>query len=185
MKKIILTLLIFSFAIAVALVLSWPAFGRFRELTASIEQKQQDLKDFENYIAHLQNISKQIQDNSAGLTKVEAALTGEDYIPNLFDFIQKSASGAGTRIDEIKLGNVAVTKESKNIIQREASLSMRGTYTSLRNFLTTLEKSARIIEFTKISLSTVSATTMGQVQGSSKETLPSLSFDMKVYSYQP
>jgi len=183
MKKIILILLIFSSAIAAAMMFSWPEYGRFKELSVMKDQKQQELKDLEDYISHLQSISQQIKNEAPSLAKIDQALLGDNYIPNLFDFFQKSAFGTGVRLDGIKMGKTSAIKESKNIISREAILQITGPYSNLKNFANILEKNARIIDLTKMSLSTISNESASLIK-TTKDVSPSLNLDIKVYSYQ-
>ena len=183
MKKLIITLIIIICAVASVLVLSWPTFGQYKNLSIEKQQKEKELKDLENYISYLQSISAQLKDFSPQLAKIDQALITDDYSPNLFNFVQKSALNSGVRLESIGMGKTATIKESKNILSRETNVRVSGEYPSLKNFIITLEKNARIIELTDISLSANNSGSVA-IQQKAKVGVPAMDLNIKVYSYQ-
>lgn len=183
MKKPILILLIFTCAIGIAMVFSWPEFQAFQSLSAETQQKQQELVDLGEYISHLQSISEQINQNSVELEKIDQALMTDDYMPNFFSFIQQTAQNNGIKLTSLEMGKVSTIKESKNVMAREVNVKISGPYGSLKNFLIALEKNARIIDLSNMALTTNYGQSAGGVK-IVKDVVPTLELNLKIYSYQ-
>ena len=150
MKKPIIIIIIFILLAAVSIGLLWPSLEKLKTVSSKIKETTKDLKDLEEYLSHLQNISSQIQQFSPQLSKIDQALMDDSYLPNIFDFIQKTAAGSGVNLEQIKTGKTATLKDRKNIEEREITLTVSCSYSNLKNFLIAMENNARIIEINNI-----------------------------------
>ena len=153
MKKPIIIIIIFILLAAVSIGLLWPSFEKLKTVSSKIKETTKDLQDLEEYLSHLKNISSQIQQFSPQLSKIDQALMDDSYLPNIFDFIQKTAAGSGVNLEQIKTGKTATLKDRKNIEEREITLTVSGSYSNFKNFLIAMENNARIIEINNITFS--------------------------------
>lgn len=153
MRKLIFIIIIFLIVITISIGLILPSFQKSRDLSAKVQQKEKELKDFEDYLSHLQKISLQLKDFAPQLSKIDQALSGDSYLPNIFEFCQKEAARGGLNLDQITIGQAASSEEKEHFKERTINLKISGSYPNFKNFLISLEKSARIIEVGNISFS--------------------------------
>ena len=172
MKKPIFTIIIFLIVITISIGLILPSFQKSRDLSVAGQQKEKELKDFEDYLSHLQKISLQLKEFAPQLSKIDQALSQDFYLPNLLEFCQKESARSGLNLDQITISQSSPPKEEERFKERATNLKISGPYPNFKNFLISLEKSARIIEVGNISFSTKSL----------KET-PIFDLIIKVYSY--
>ncbi len=172
MKKPILILLIFAIIIAISIGLVLPSFEKLKNLSLEAQQREKELKDLEDYLSHLQKISLQLKEFAPQLVKIDQGLLPDSYLPSLFTLLQKISAESGISLNEVKISQTGSLKESENIKEREVNFNLSGPYQNFKNFLTSLENSARLIQTTSISFSTKS----------SKE-IPKYNLKIKVYSY--
>jgi Tfp pilus assembly protein PilO len=153
MKKSIFTLIIFLVVAAVFIGLIFPSFQESRDLSAKFQQKQKELEELEDYLSHLQKISAQLKEFTPQLSKIDQALYGDSYLPNLFVFLQQEAAKNGLNLEQITIGQQSVPKEGESLTERTINLQLSGAYPNFKSFLISLEGSARIIEVVSLSLS--------------------------------
>lgn len=154
MKKSIFTIIIFLIVITISVGLVLPSFEKSRDLSVRMEQKEKELKDFEDYLSHLQKISLQLKEFAPQLSKIDQALSTDSYLPNLLEFCQKELARSGLNLDQITISQSSLLKEEERLKERAINLKISGLYPNFKNFLISLEKSARIIEVDNISFST-------------------------------
>jgi len=159
MKKPFITLIIFLIIITLGIGLIWPSFEKLKTLSVELQQKEREIKDLEDYISHLQNISLQLNEFSSQLSKIEAALPYESYLPNFFQFLQNTSSATGVGLIDVKISGGGALKGKENIREREITIKVIGSYPNFKNFLSSLENSARIVEIPRISFSVKSLKT--------------------------
>ena len=176
MNKIIATGLSIAVTIALVAGLILPKYRSLRGGQAEAEAKQQEVQNKKKYYQSVANASKELEKYAESVSKINSALPEEVPVPTIFDFFQKKASESGLTLKG--LGQFAGTPLSNNQKIKVYNLSMElaGSLSNFKNFLSVLEKSARIIEVEKISFSSPS---------SEKEKDPLFNFSMgaKFYSY--
>jgi Tfp pilus assembly protein PilO len=153
MKKSIFIIIIFLIVIAISIGLILPSFQRSQNLSIGIQQKEKELKDFEEYLSHLQNISLQLKDFASQLAKIDQALSQDFYLPNLLEFCRQEAARNGLNFEQIAIGQTASLEGKERLKERTVNLKISGPYPNFKNFLISLGKSARIIEVGNISFS--------------------------------
>ena len=186
---------IFICCVIIAL-LAWflvlPKYQTLKSLQLSVERKQSELHYGEEYLADLQTLSNELDQEQENLSKIDSALPAESSFPSLFSFLQKSVSENGLVLDAINFNFPSSTSGSKTtgsevagsgtqetseelssetlsseIKEIHFSLSVSGSYSAFKNFLYCLEKSARFWE--PVSFSFSSSSSSSQSQGSEIE----------------
>jgi len=147
LNTIIICLLI---TLVLGVVLVYPKCQELSLLQKNIKVKKLDLESKEEYLSHLNDLSEKLKKNEAQLSKIDSALPSEPSLAALFDFLQKASSQNGLVLQEIS----AITPPPpEGLRETRVTLVMTGSYLSLKSFLSTLEKSARMIEPESISFS--------------------------------
>ncbi|PIP24809.1 MAG: hypothetical protein COX34_02195 [Candidatus Nealsonbacteria bacterium CG23_combo_of_CG06-09_8_20_14_all_36_12] len=172
MRKPLFITITFLLIVAISFGLILPSFEKFKTLSFKVQQKEKELKELEDYLSHLQKISLQLKEFSPQLAKIDQALTADAYLPNLFVFLQGTSAENGARLDDIKISRTGSLKEKEYLQEREINLKLSGFYPNFKNFLSALEKSARLIGINNISFST-----------KSPKEIPHFDLTIKVYSY--
>ena len=158
-------------------LLIFPVFPKYQTLNVfkkEVLEKQEEFHSQEKYFETLQNASEELKKYETSLSKIDSALPQNPSLPELLNFIQKASSQAGLSLKGI---SPAVTlpykKEKGEIKETRINFLLVGSYPDFKNFLSILEKSARLIDVENISFSLPKE----------KEGLFNFAITIKVYSY--
>lgn len=149
----------------------WPKYQDLKDIQQKIKNQQAELQSREEYFSGLISISEELKKYQDSLSKINSALPEDPLLPSLCDFLQKAASQSGLVLKGISPSLASPLKELSGIWETSLSLQLEGSYSSFKNFLSIIEKSARLIEVENISFST------------EKETPTTFHLRIKVYSY--
>lgn len=151
-------------------LLIWPKYQSLSSLNKEISQKTSEFQSQEKYFQDLQKTSEELKKYQDSLSKIDSALPSDPSLPELFNFLQNFSSQSGLSLKKISPSSISPKEELK---ESRVDLTLSGDYPSFKNFLSVLEKSARMIELEKIFFSSPQ-----------KET-ESFDFNLtiKVYSY--
>lgn len=169
MTRLHITILTFLLTLILGVLIIHPKYQELGLLEEKTKIRKAELQSKEEYLTSLQATSEELKKYQNELSIVNSALPSDPDLPALFDFLQKTASQNGLIFKEMKPPSVNTTKEPKEIL---LTLQMTGSYSSLKTFLASLGKSARIIEVESVSFTVPEKTAL-------------LTFDItiKVYSY--
>lgn len=169
--------LILLLALGIAVI--FPKYQNLNLLQLKVKEKEAELQSEKEYFSNLSEISEKLKKYEESLSKINSALAAEPRLPALFNFLQTAASQNGLVLKKIAPTLPSPLKEelveegwSLEIRETGINLAVAGSYSSFKNFLSTLEKTARMIELESISFSTV-------------EEVGPINFNLriKVYSY--
>lgn len=173
-----ITIIIASFFIASVLgvlVLS-PKYHDLEDIQFRLEEKKIELQSKEKYFSRLREISSELENYQDSILKINSAIPQNPFLPSLYDFIQNKISESGLVLEEINLeviGKKTLNEEKKEISEIKnlwqvpvkeikpddkrikeilINLSIFGNYSNFKNFLSKLEKTARLIEIKSINL---------------------------------
>lgn len=137
------SIVIFSFLI-------YPKYQNLSRLKKTELLKKAELENFQNYSQQLKETFEKLQNYKEEISKIELALPENLSIPEFFNFVQKLAA-----LNGLSLKNIDATPSSEEGILKEwkTNLTLSGDYQSFKNFLSSLEKSARLVEIENISFS--------------------------------
>lgn len=170
MNRAITIFISFLLTIVIGLVLVWPKYQDFKSLQTRISQKRAELQSQEEYFSNLQKISEELSQYSDSLQKIDTILPLNSDLPAVFNFLEKTASQSGLILKSLGLLESPPQPEGSEIKTHFLMFSLLGPYPSFKNFLLTLEKSARLIETESISFSV-------------SEGRPTYKLKIKFYSY--
>ena len=161
---------IFSFFLFVFLV--FPKYQTLNVLKKEVLEKQEEFRSQEKYFETLQDASEELKKYEGPLSKVDSALPKNPSLPELLNFIQKASSQSGLSLKGISPA-VTLPFEKGEIKETRINFLLVGSYPDFKNFLSILEKSARLIDVENISFSLPKE----------KEGLFNFAITIKVYSY--
>jgi len=171
-KSSAIAILVISILI-IGVFLVFPRCQDLRALRLEIGRRNTELQSKEKHISNLQEASQELEKYQLELSKIDSALPSSPSLPSLFNFLQKVSSQNGLILEEIGSFSVSVPEEKPEIKEISLNLGVSGSYSAFKNFLSTLEKSARLIEIESISFSTPEK----------KESPFSFDLKIKVHSY--
>ena len=119
------------------------------------------------------NTFKKLEDYEESLEKIEDALPSTPSLAPLIYFLQTKSSENGLIFRRANLLSVSLVSEKSDIKEIIFSLEFFGSYPAFKKFLSSLEKSARLIEVESISFVS---------QQESSQTYP-FNLTIKVHSY--
>lgn len=157
-----------------------PKFQEFQVENKELEGKNNKLAYQQEYFLKLQNVETEIKKYQPELAKIDVALPNDPSMPSLFDYFQKITSQSGLVVNS--MGNFTVSNSSQYPGLKEVGLSLdvSGPYESLKNFLTVLEKSSRLIDVERISFGSSAG---GQGVKNQPQDIFVFGLAIKVYSY--
>ncbi len=152
-NKILLTSINFLIVIAIVFWLILPKFDALKDLNLKIDIKDLEIQTQENYFKNLDDISKKLDSFPTEVAKVNSAIPDALSVHSLLNLLQEKSSNSGLILKKIDFDQSSALKENPKIISLSASLELAGSYQAFKNFLKSLEKSARMIEFNNFSIS--------------------------------
>lgn len=155
MNRLIIIITLFSISLILGILLILPKQEDLNFLQKKIREKRVELQSQEEYLISLARIVSELKNYKIQLSKIDSALPEDPELPALFDFLQKSASQAGLVLKGISATPITSDLEITDIRETQLTLVLSGSYFSFKNFLSTLEKSARLIEVESIFFSLV------------------------------
>jgi len=157
-----------SFFLIIFLI--FPKYQNLNSLKKEIFEKEDELSSQEKYFETLQKTSEELKKYAPSLSKVDAALPKNPSLPELLNFIQKTSAQSGLSLKGISPAATSPLKGGK-IKETRMNFVLVGNYPDFKNFLSILEKSARLIDIENFSFS------------SPKEGPFNFNLTIKVYSY--
>jgi len=136
-------------------------------LNSNLSQKKFELESSDKYFQEILKTSEKLKNYQDPISKIDFALPEDPQIPLLFNFLQKSSSQSGLLLENISSVNLT---EEGGLKKWTTTLKFKGDYPSFKNFLSILEKSARLIKVERVLIS------------SEKESL-SFTLTISVFSY--
>lgn len=149
-------------------------FPQYQKLSALKEEKVLKENEFqaqEKYFQDIEATAENLKQYETSLSKIDDSLPSEPYPVEFLNFIQKASSQSGLLLKEISLPATTAVAQEK-LKESRVSLVFVGDYARLKNFLSVLENSARIIDVENVSFTT-----------SEKEKTFTIKLALKFYSY--
>jgi len=151
----ILAIIFLIGAILILLLVTWPEYRDLRTSMVEIEIRREERENLINHHQALDEISEKLLKNyKEKMTKLEDGIPDDHYAPSLFVELREISHRSGVRIGS--LGDFSFREdEERGISEVEISLSVEGGYSNFKNFVSRLERSARIMNIKDISITRV------------------------------
>lgn len=177
MPKISISFILLALSLTVGVIFLWPRYQEMDNLQIKIANMEQEIQNLDKYYQQLSAISKKLDEHQEELTKIDSALPSEFSAPSFLRFLQKVAPENGLILTSAGPFSAQPLSQKADIKEIQGSLELSGSYSSLKNFLKALEKSARLIEVDSISFS-VPKTEEGEISE-----IFNFQLGIKTYSY--
>lgn len=170
MSRLTISIICIILTFLAGIFLLYPKYQDLTFLSDQIKRKEAELRSQEGYFLNLISLSEELDKHEEQLILVDSAIPSTLSLPAIFDFLQKTASKNGLIL---KAMDHATHPFSETLKETKISLEMSGSYSSFKDFLSDLEKSARLIGVESISFS------------ASEEEITAFSFlvTLRTYSY--
>jgi Tfp pilus assembly protein PilO len=151
-----------------------------------VKEKEVERNNQEEHFNHLNKLSEELKEYEEELSKIDSAFPLDPDVPDLLNFLVLASSQNGLSFGKVNSFSADSAKKSKTAVSGQEGVPTKrykeltidfdvsGEYPSLKNFVSTLEKSARMIEIDSISLKQ----NLGQLK---EESLPIYNFKIKTY----
>ena len=183
LTTIIICLLLSSI---IAFFLLWPEISKYSDFGLKIKAKDLELKNQEKYFSQISDLNEKLKGYQPELDKIDSAIPSEPSVPSLLDFIQGISAQSGLIFNKLSSFSITALKKPTNAEEqttlterlKEISIAFEvsGSYSALKNFLSKIEESSRLVE--------VDSITSGKAGAVAEEEGPlSLNITIKAYSY--
>jgi len=150
MNRLITIAICIFLTLILGVVFIYPKYQELRGTQERIRLKRAELQSKEKYFSDLTDVLEQLKEYEIQLSKIDSAIPPDVSLPALFNFLQTAASQNGLVLEEMSPG---FTTTQERFRETSISLVVTGSYSSFKSFLSTLEKSVRMIELESISFS--------------------------------
>ncbi len=154
-NKPVSIIIIFLVTLVVAFFFTIPAYEQSLALKNTLGQKQAEYTGKSEYYAKVADLNSKIESNRSSLEKINSALPDDFYLSSLVYFMQQKASDAGLVTKLVVFSKVPPRTTDKKPRTATFSVNVSGNYQGLKNFLASLDKSARLFEVNAISFSSL------------------------------
>lgn len=149
--------LVVSIVLILAIIFFWsrfiiPSFNKLTDKMREIKEQKILTEDDARYFANVKDLQEKLKQYPEELSKVSDALPGDNHLPSLFNFLQKTCSQTGLVFQGMSPFSVSSVKD-RTFKETKTTVYLFGPYDSLKNFLGIIENSARVIEVESISFS--------------------------------
>lgn len=141
------------------------------------------------YYSEVERIFAELEDRREGLEKIENAITPEPQLADLMYFFNQKSVESGFIMKSITLAKVAPIDAKSNIKEIVFSLDILGNYQGLKNFLSLMEGSSRLLQVGNISFGSKASSSQSATKGKEQVVLPGIEelynfrLEVKAHSY--
>jgi len=160
MKRPILSIIIiFLIIFLLSYFVLLDKYNTLRLKKFDLEQKTKNFESLKEYFVKLSLMDEELDKHENEMQKIHSALPTESNVPSVFKFIQKITLENNLTLEQLSVTSTRGSKTSQPVIDDSGikkipfSLTVSGSYSDFKNFLSVLEKSARIIELEGMSFS--------------------------------
>lgn len=178
-RPITIALMLFAILLLIFFLVV-PKYNQFKDLQQKIGEQQSAYDAKFAYYSEVDKVYQQIQAKKEIVDKIDSAIPSNVSYGPLVYFFQKKGMENGMITRGLFLTKAAPINPEKNLKEIGFSLDVLGSYSALKSFLSSLEKSARLFEVSSISFGSAGVSSAGKMQ-----TLEIYQFrlEVKTYSY--
>jgi len=160
-KQIILAIIVCLFLLLVlgGYFLCWPKYQEFKDKKTEMETKSEEIRLKEEHLSNLGTLSERLLEYDEQLSKIDSAFPINDSPASILNFLEKTSLENGLILQEVNVDKLFSSKTSTQqnsgdkIQEMSLSLSVGGSYSAFKNFLSALYASSRLIEIQSIGFS--------------------------------
>lgn len=135
--------------------LVYPNYQDLTELKVDINLKQSELVNKTRRVSELARLKEQLDRHTIELERIDAAIPQDAEIPTLFNFIQNISATSGLVLRFISAAETEGRFENSDLVVVSISISVTGSYDALKEYISQIEKSPRILEIQSVAFSSL------------------------------
>ena len=181
---ILFVILLLSFFLVV------PEYRAFKELQLELGKKKAEYNAKYGYYSEIIKSYSDIQTRKEDIEKIDDALPVDSNFGSLVYYFQDRASESGLILKNLFLASSKSSSQSDTTGSSKSkinditfSLNLLGSYSALENFISSLEKSARLFEITSISFGSQASSSFGSMQQTQFQTQQTYNFSLEVLTH--
>jgi len=151
------SLTIISISLIVSIIIGgiflYPRYKTFNKLQDQVDLKEEQLKNQQDYLRFLDEMDKQAKKRQELIDRVTSAIPNEPDIPSFLNFLKDETINTGVGLEKISWSEYNPRDDKKQTNQYLINVQISGSYLAFKNFLNSLETSARLIEVLKTEFS--------------------------------
>jgi len=181
--------LILFIILLLAFFLVVPEYRSFRALQSDLSEKIAEFNAEHDYYSEINRVYFDLQNHQDDIKKIDDALPQDPNLGKLIYFFQNTAAENGMMVKDLFLSKsssanpVNTASGANNVNDIVFSIDLIGDYSSLGNFIISLEKSARLFEITNISFGSSQAQASLSSQQSQIQQTSIFNLQVKAHSY--
>lgn len=184
LNRQVLTILFVFVAIGLSVFLVYPKYNEFKYLQISLIEDQAELNSKYDYFAEVTKTYDQLETSKDSLSKIEGALSSNTSLSPLMYTIQKKSIESGLIVRNLFLSKVSPVDTKTGLKEIVFSVNLIGSYSALKNFSYSLEKSSGLFAINTVSFSSpVSFDPTGQQSSQQIQSTYPFDVEIKVNSY--
>lgn len=173
----ILTFILFFSLLAFVVLVLIPKYQTVLKLRVNISEWEKAIEEQREYFNYLNEDLERIKEYKNQMEKISLAIPLEPSLPNFFHLVENLALANGLSLKEVGTFSISQSKEIPSLKEAETSFILTGPYPAFKNFISDLEKSARLVKIENISFKIIPA---GKTIA---EGVNEFSFRVKFYSF--
>lgn len=143
----------FLVVLATMVAILFPQYQRLEGVKGDISSRKKILDNETQYFDNIKEIEVKLEERKKQFFNIESALPDYPSIPSLFKYIQEESSYSGLLIDNMGAFSINDPDIGSGIREIKFNIAVIGSYSAFKNFISTLETSARMIEIESIAFS--------------------------------
>ncbi len=155
-----------------------PKYQMVSKLKISLSDYKKALTEQKEYFENLDEDLEKLKEYDGVMKKVFLAIPKESFVVDFFNLVDNLASTNGLFLKDIGSFSKSESKEIPGLKETETSFTVSGPYSSFKNFISSLEKSARLIKIEEISFKSEVPTGKEKTEG-----IFDFSLKVKIYSF--
>lgn len=139
---------------AVGFFLIYPLYSEMMNLKSKLDNRKEALANKSNYFSKLREFKNQLKEFPEEIEKIKSAIPEDSGMLDMASFLISEASANGLSLDNISVGNYIIEsqKDDSDVKKSSLDISVSGKYSSLKSFISSIQKNSRLIEIDNISL---------------------------------
>jgi len=134
-------------SVSIFFLLISPKKNSVATLISELQQKKLEFQTADEYFREIEEVHEKLREYSEEISKIDFALPEDPSIPSLFDFLYQASFQTGVLLEAL---HTPTLKEEENLKKWTTTFTIKGNYSSLKDFVSLIEKSARLIKIENI-----------------------------------
>ena len=149
-KPIVIALILFIILLLIFFLVA-PEYNKFKFLQSELGIKKAEYNAEFEYYSEITRNYYDLENRKDDIKKIDSALPSDPNLGKLIYYLQDQSTKSGLVLKNLFLTKSSVSSTEAGVKNLSFSLNIVGNYAALENFISSLEKSARLFEITNVS----------------------------------